>query len=96
MEPVYYTTVAKDKYGRYYDLSKEHPSWEEKKKGLATCTVVDAFTCTVEEADRLTKRSRKSPEPASSEYQSPHSVAELDVASWLDVEDPGPTSPGSK
>jgi hypothetical protein len=91
-----HTTVAKDKYGRYYDLSKEHPSWEEKKKGILTSTVVDAFTCTVEEADRLTKRSKKSVGRASSECQSPYSVAELDVASWLDVDNPGPTSPGTK
>lgn len=52
-----HTTVCKDKYGRYYDLSREHPSWEEKKKGnTLTCTVVNAFTCTVEEAARLTKK----------------------------------------
>lgn len=56
MNVKHYTTVAKDRYGRYYDLSKEHPSWEEKKKGITVSTVVDAFTCTVEEADRLTKR----------------------------------------
>lgn len=51
-----YTTVCKDKYGRYYDLRYEHPSWEEKKKGIIVCIVRDAFTCTLEEADRLTGR----------------------------------------
>ena len=50
-----YTTVCKDKYGRYYNLSKEHPSWEEVKKGITICTVVDAFTCSIEEVNRLTK-----------------------------------------
>lgn len=52
----HYTTVAKDKYGRYYDLRFEHPSWEEKRKGVMSCTVVNAFTCPIEEADRLTGR----------------------------------------
>ena len=55
-----YTTVAKDKYGVYYDLRFEHPSWEEKKKGILVSTVRDAFTCTVEEADRLTKNPGRS------------------------------------
>jgi hypothetical protein len=54
-----YTTVCKDKYGRYYDLRYEHPSWEQYKKGETRCIVVNAFTCTVEEADRLTKRTKK-------------------------------------
>lgn len=58
-----YATVAIDKYGRVYDLSKEHPSWEAykeaKKKGTQErCIVVNAFTCTVEECERL-KRKRK-------------------------------------
>lgn len=56
METRHYTTVCKDKYGRYYDLRFEHPSWEEKKKGVVVSTVVNAFTCTIEEANRLTKR----------------------------------------
>jgi hypothetical protein len=54
----YFTTVCKDKYGRYYDLRHEHPSWELKKSGGETCIVVNAFTCSVEEADRLTGRSK--------------------------------------
>lgn len=55
-----YTTVALDKYGKYFDLRFEHPSWEEKKKGVLVCTVVNAFTCLVEEADRLTKNPGRS------------------------------------
>ena len=55
-----YTTVAKDKYGKYYDLRFEHPSWEEKRKGIVVCTVVNAFTCTLEEADKLTKNPGRS------------------------------------
>lgn len=58
MKHGYYTTVCKDKYGRYYDLLYEHPSWEEKKKGVSVCAVVNAFTCTLEEADRLTGQDR--------------------------------------
>lgn len=56
MEAKHHTTVCKDKYGRYYDLRFEHPSWEEKKKGILVCTVVNAFTCTLEEANHLTGR----------------------------------------
>lgn len=26
-----YTTVTIDKYGRVYDIAKEHPSWEQVK-----------------------------------------------------------------
>lgn len=56
-----FTTVAIDKQGRVYDLSKEHPSREvhlkAKKKGLAEHQekniVVNAFTCTFEECERL-------------------------------------------
>lgn len=53
-----YTTVAVDIYGRVYDISKEHPSWEQKKKGSDRCIVCNAFTCTQEEADRLTGRKK--------------------------------------
>lgn len=55
----FFTTVVKDKYGRYYDLRYEHPSWEQEQRGDTHPIVVDAFTCTLEEADRLTKRKRK-------------------------------------
>lgn len=50
--------MCKDKYGRYYDLRYEHPSWEQYKRGSTAPIVVNAFTCTVEEADILTKRKK--------------------------------------
>jgi len=53
-----FTTICKDKYGRYYDLRYEHPSWEEKKKGYSSCMVVNAFTCSVEKANQLTGRDK--------------------------------------
>ncbi len=54
-----FTTVVKDKYGRYYDLAYEHPSYEQHKKGDLTCIVVNAFTCPVDRANKLTKRKSK-------------------------------------
>jgi len=63
-----YTTIAIDKYGRVYDLSKEHPSYEVHKKTKAKgtkehqerCIVVNAFTCTIEECQKLkNKKERK-------------------------------------
>lgn len=56
--PIQFTTVVKDIYGRYYDLRYEHPSWEQHKKGSERCIARDAFYCTLEEADRLTKRKK--------------------------------------
>jgi len=62
-----FTTVAIDKYGRCYDLSKEHPAHEvhkkAKKKGIAEhqekCIVINAFTCTIEECARLKAKWQK-------------------------------------
>lgn len=61
-----YTTVAIDIYGRVYDLSKEHPSWEQAKKnkgkkdtGFERCIVADAFTCTVERCAEMKRRYEK-------------------------------------
>lgn len=60
-----YTTVCIDIYGRVYDLSMEHPSWEQakkskgKQKAFERCIVKDAFTCTIEECARLKAKSRK-------------------------------------
>lgn len=60
-----YKTVCIDIYGRVYDLSKEHPSWEQakksnsKKSGFERNIVRDAFTCTVEECARLKAKSKK-------------------------------------
>ena len=54
------TTVAVDKHGKFYDLSKSHPSWEQAKKGnTEENIVVDAFTCTQEEANKIRKRPDK-------------------------------------
>lgn len=55
-----FTTVVKDKYDRFYDLRHEHPSWEQFKVGDTRCIVVDSFTCLIDEADRLTKRKKRS------------------------------------
>jgi hypothetical protein len=52
----FFTTIAIDKYGRVYDISKEHPSREAhkkaKEKGIPEhqerCIVVNAFTCSIE------------------------------------------------
>lgn len=63
-----YTTVAIDIYGRVYDLSKEHPSWEQAEKrkkagrkntGFERCIVRDAFTCTREECAKLKVKNKK-------------------------------------
>jgi len=58
-----YTTVAIDRWGRVFDLRFEHPSWqqvkEEGKKDHYAPTVVNAFTCTLQEATRLKQRKRK-------------------------------------
>lgn len=60
-----HTTVCLDIYGRYYDLSKEHPSWEQQKKSKGKSAIFqrrivrDAFTCTVEEYERLVSKSKK-------------------------------------
>jgi hypothetical protein len=56
-----YMTVVVDRYGRVYDLSCEHPSWEAsktaKKSGAEERNiVVNAFTCPVDELDALRKR----------------------------------------
>lgn len=67
----HYTTVAIDIYGRVYDISKEHPSWEQVKEARRKaggkkvnesqlrCIVVNAFTCTREECQRLKEQYQK-------------------------------------
>ena len=61
-----YTTVCIDIYGRVYDLSEEHPAWDQakKRKGkkeaiFERCIVKNAFTCTIDECERLKKNSKK-------------------------------------
>jgi hypothetical protein len=63
--PMQYTTVAIDKYGRIYDLSKEHPSYEQSKKnkgkkstGYEECIVVNAFTIPVDEVKKLGRKKK--------------------------------------
>ena len=55
-----YTTVCVDKYGKVYDLTKEHPSYEQAKKGQGTVNiVVNAFTWPVDKLDELRKNRGK-------------------------------------
>lgn len=63
MTPKLHMTIAIDKYGRVYDLSKEHPSWEAARKAKKDgteerCIVVNAMTCTPAEFKKM-KRKRK-------------------------------------
>ncbi len=58
------TTVAVDKYGRVYDLAKEHPSFEmrkaaKKSKTEERCIVINAFAYPVDDLDNLRKRKGK-------------------------------------
>lgn len=59
-----YTTVCIDIYDRVYNLSIEHPSWEQKKnakgkqKIFQRCIVKNAFTCTIEEYEKLKSKSK--------------------------------------
>jgi len=51
-----YTTIAIDKYGRVYDLSKVHPSWEQSKEGSESMNIiVNALTCPVEDISKYGK-----------------------------------------
>jgi len=59
-----YVTVCIDIYGRVYELSKEHPSWEQFKKsgkqsGDEKCIVRNAFTCTIKKYKKLKAKSKK-------------------------------------
>ena len=52
---IHYTTVCIDNQGKVYDMRFEYPptDWE------GTTIVVNAFTCTVEECERLKKKKPK-------------------------------------
>jgi hypothetical protein len=56
-----YTTVCIDIHGRIFDLSKEHPAWVYRCDGIWQKRFVkDAFTCSVEECEKLkARRARK-------------------------------------
>lgn len=63
-----FTTVCIDIYGRIYDLSKEHPSWEQIKaarrkspdgvvnESQLKCIVANAFSCTEERCQELKEK----------------------------------------
>ena len=62
-----YTTICIDKYGCVYDLSKEHPSWEQEKEdkkqwggggGNLRPIVVNAYSCLVEEIPKGKKKKK--------------------------------------
>jgi hypothetical protein len=44
----HYTTIAIDNNGKVYDLSKESPPYE--------VMIVNAYTCTIEECERLKEK----------------------------------------
>lgn len=66
-----YTTVVIDIYGRVYDISKEHPSWEQLKQARQEagtkkvnesqlrCIVKNALMCTIEECENLKNKAKR-------------------------------------